>query len=70
MGMLCCWRPSLQALVLAGTEFAALSNLERMSPPLARCAGKQDLGRLARLLLGDEANVSGVTLVAEAQTAL
>jgi NAD(P)-dependent dehydrogenase (short-subunit alcohol dehydrogenase family) len=67
------WRrdPVFEALAAgAGGETAALVKLERLSPPLARCAQKQDLARLALLLLGDEANVSGVTLVAEPGAAL
>jgi len=62
------WRrdPIFETLVgEAGGETAALAKLEALSPPLARCAQKQDLPRLARLLLGDDAGVSGVTLVAD-----
>jgi len=67
------WRrdPIFESLAQSsGGEVAGLAKLARMSPPLARCAEKQDLPRLARLLLGDEANVSGVTLVAEPGAAL
>jgi 3-oxoacyl-[acyl-carrier protein] reductase len=67
------WRRDPVFEVLArdtGDEVGALMRLERMSPPLAKCSEKQDLARLARLLLGDAAGVSGVTLVADSGYAL
>ena len=62
------WRRDtiFEALVReTGGEAAALAKLEQLSPPLARCDEKQDVPRLARLLLGDDTGVSGVTLVAD-----
>ncbi|MFT3729609.1 MAG: SDR family NAD(P)-dependent oxidoreductase [Terricaulis sp.] len=61
------WRrdPEFETLVREqGSEAAALTKLSQISPPLARCNAKQDCTRLAQILLGDEASVSGVTLVA------
>jgi len=60
------WRrdPEFETLVReSGSETAALTRIASLSPPLARCNEKQDPARLARLLLNDDANVSGVTLV-------
>ena len=62
------WRrdPVFETLVREnGNEAAALAKLAALSPALARCGEKQDPARLARMLLGDEANVSGVILVAD-----
>ena len=67
------WRrdPIFETLVRdSGGEPAALAKIEAFSPPLARCDEKQDLPRLARLLLGDDTGVSGVTLVADAGNTL
>ena len=67
------WRrdPIFETLVRdSGGEPAALAKIEAFSPPLARCDEKQDLLRLARLLLGDDTGVSGVTLVADAANTL
>ena len=62
------WRrdPDFETMTrAAGNEASALAQLERLSPPLAKCGEKQDVARLAHLLLSDEAGVSGVTLVAD-----
>ena len=67
------WRadPVFETLVREhGGEATALSKIDQLSPPLARCEEKQAPARLARLLLGDETNVSGVTLVADASNTL
>lgn len=62
------WRrdPEFEVLVReCGSETSAIAQLVNLPPSLARCEQKQDPARLARLLLSDDANANGVTLVVD-----
>lgn len=48
-----------------GGERAALEDIARLNPPLARYAADDDFGRLVTLLLADESPLTGATLVVD-----